>query len=251
MKQYLIILISIMLLSACSFLVEKEDDSGLKDGILEDLDKDPVILTSEKAVEVRPNATEEKKEPPRLNPEVTELLSKRARVRSIVYRDIINTKDKYYILGNKALVELNKKRVIGKKIYNKVIVDLDTGEEFGYCTDTGFCGPRDRSVYYEVEYNNYSNAKNPLAIPDSWIETDFKGPTRIQDKSEVRDVAFLDDKGKSGIAVIDIYYGLPNYIQYYISENEITIIEFLGLEVNTVSEEDLEIPEGLLLSTIE
>tara|TARA_Y100000310_G_C20635824_1_gene791098 strand:+ start:272 stop:1027 length:756 start_codon:yes stop_codon:yes gene_type:complete len=246
----IIILILIIFLTSCVQLVNLVDQQELKDGLVDDINtpsKESIKVT-EKTIST-PDLSLDSSEKPLDN--ASALISNSSKVTSFAYSDLSDTKDSFSVKGNKVRVKLGKKISKNKKIYNIVLLDLDEGTAYGYCTDNGVCDSRARGVYYKVNYSGYNEGKNPLLIPNTWKVKYLTGNTHLYGKKiTVWEVEFIDNKGRKGLAQIDNYYGVPYEIVYRNDDGSIEKrIEFVGLNFNTVDDEELEIPRKLDLST--
>tara|TARA_Y100000031_G_C8218499_1_gene384675 strand:- start:616 stop:1332 length:717 start_codon:yes stop_codon:yes gene_type:complete len=234
MIKKILILVLVLILIGCA--PQEAPEVAQKE--VPDVDaEEPVIDTDEEHVAT----AEPEEENLGIDADVAEMLANSKKVKAFSFNDFDDTKDKFFVRGDKVKVGLvTTKTAKSGLIYNFVYINLKEGTTYGVCTDKGLCNPRNREAYFEVEYTKFNPKKNPLEVIKTWRGASFTGKTETIDKTQLREVIFTDADGNTGKALVDNFYGIP----YVVTWDNGKEYRFETMIVNSPTEDEVTIPKS-------
>ncbi|MBD3310541.1 hypothetical protein GF351_04940 [Candidatus Woesearchaeota archaeon] len=239
----LALVLGMMLVAGC----KKADDTGSDDEVVADSqdtqdDSDDDVVTTTEEDE------DKQEEAPQMSEELQELLSGLDKVKSYHYAYQSGTPEakKYYVKGDKILVELmEKKRWKSGEFYNKVLLDLDDKTAHGFCTDRDICNDEQRSIAKKVSFSEYMPDILPKEYAESITHGDIVGTENIENRPATI-VEFEDDSGNTVDVSINNYYGMPMRIVTETPTGTKKEIMFTEMGWNSVDDSDVEFPKEIM-----
>jgi|TARA_Y100000310_G_scaffold123352_1_gene122120 hypothetical protein len=179
-----------------------------------------------------------------IEPDVKELIGKIDKIHSYTYSDNKITLDTFRVKGDLVRIDLDGQVNYNDLYsYDTILWDKKADTTYGFCTDSGFCDPRAREVYFDVEYEGKDTIIDAYALDDDWVSAYFTGATQTIAKTQLLEVAFRISSTRNGTALLDNFYGLPHVVEYLENGKPDSTIELTSLKINNVKDADMVIGE--------